>query len=123
MSNHWPGPSDYWSGSGRQPDGHPGYGNEWQHPPGGYPPVPPPYGPPPSRGSTITAMVVAIITTVACCTTNILGIIFAAMALGERDPERAEQLTRWAWTSNIVHVALLVLLISALIVMGVAGEL
>ncbi|RCV57415.1 hypothetical protein DEF24_15325 [Marinitenerispora sediminis] len=67
-------------------------------------------------------MIVAILTTIACCTTNILGIVFAAMAMGDREPERTEQLARWAWISNIIHIGLLVLAIGGFIVWGITTD-
>ncbi|GLU47427.1 hypothetical protein [Nocardiopsis ansamitocini] len=126
MSSQWSGPPDYW-GDPRQPrppgwDG--GYGQPsgpWQP---GYPPPPPPGygrppgypphpGPPPARGNAILSLIIAIIVTLSCFGfTNIIGIVFAAIALSkEQDPVEFEKYTRWAWLSNFIHIGILILLL------------
>ncbi|PSK99667.1 hypothetical protein CLV63_103394 [Murinocardiopsis flavida] len=144
MSNQWPG--DYW---GQQP-GHGGYGppppgDPWtggqpsgpygsaQGPYGGYPPpgggYPPPGGggypqSPPAKGSAIAALIVAILTVVLCCATNIIGIVFAAIAIGnDRSPEEMEKFTRYAWIANIVHVVLVVVGFGGIMLLGLSGSL
>lgn len=140
MSNQWPGPGDYW---GQQP-GNGGYGpppgDPWgggqpsgpygaaQGPYGGYPPpgggYPQPGQSPPAKGSAIAALIVAILTVVLCCATNIIGIVFAAIAIGnDRSHEDIEKFTRYAWIANIVHVSLVVLGFLFIVVLGASGNL
>ncbi|GAB2508038.1 hypothetical protein [Nocardiopsis aegyptia] len=79
---------------------------------GGYPPPYSPYPPTgemPSQGSMIGALVMAIILMVTCCgTVSVIGIVFAAMALGEKhDAEVAAKYTRYAWTSNWISLGII----------------
>lgn len=126
MSSQWPGSGDYWGDphQPQQPGRDGGYGRPggpWQppapqvppHP--GFLPQPPgvPPGPPPAKGNTVLALIIAIIVTLSCCGfTNIIGIVFASVALSkEQEPEDFEKYTRWAWLSNFVHIGILVLIV------------
>ncbi|WP_017599328.1 hypothetical protein [Nocardiopsis lucentensis] len=96
----------------------PGYGP----PPPGYG-TPPTYGAPPAHGaphggqpgtvSMVLSLVVAIGMVSTCCNVfAIPGIVFSAIALSDqRDHERATRFTRYAWISNGVNVALVVLFV------------
>ncbi|GAA3727782.1 hypothetical protein HDA32_000294 [Spinactinospora alkalitolerans] len=126
MSNQWPDPPDYWGGQPQQPGWGGGYGQPsgaWQsggYPQPGYPPYGPPGppGPPPAKGGAITALVIAILTTVTCCTTNIIGIVFAAIALSkDKEPDEFEKFTRWAWICNFIHIGLAVAVVVFFLIM------
>ncbi|MFE3459991.1 hypothetical protein ACFXKD_20795 [Nocardiopsis aegyptia] len=89
---------------------------------GGYPPPHEPYRPTgemPSQGSMIGALVMAIILMVTCCgTVSVVGIVFAAMALGEKyDADVAAKYTRYAWTSNWISLGIVLF---AAVVIGLA---
>lgn len=127
MSGQWSDPHGYWGGPAGQ-GGNPGY------PPPGYGDSawasnPYPYGPPPAapRGSSIIALILAILMSVSCCVSSVVGIVFAAMAMGEKfDPERSERLTRYAWISNIVHfcvIGLFIVFIAVMIFLDETGQL
>jgi hypothetical protein len=118
MSYHYPESGGAWqdSGSGWS-GGSPGYG-PYGGTGGGYGPPPPPppytdpYAAPPDKTSTIWALVVSILSVVLCCYTNIIGIVFAAIALSkDREPEEMERMTRWSWISTGIHVAVGVVLV------------
>lgn len=130
MSNQYPDPDGYWQNNpgwhAAPPDGpggnyydahgYPGaggysgsagyggggYGGQWG-------PTPPPYPePPPDKTSTIWALVLGI-TGFLCCATNLIAVVFAAVALSkDREPGEMARFTRYAWISNAVHLALLV---------------
>lgn len=120
MSYQYPDPGGYWddsrSGGWQATPNTGGYQGSY----GGYgaqPPYSDPYAAPPDKTSTIWALVVAIVSTVLCCAyTNIIGIVFAALALGKEDtPTEMDRFTRYAWISNGIHLGLAVLGIIAYI--------
>lgn len=92
----------------------PGYGPPHPMGPGPYPrpPLPPEQQPP--SGGTITALVVSILLVPLCMgnITPIIGTVLAGIALSERsrDPQRHNQLRRYAWISNCIHLALVAVL-------------
>ncbi|WP_161628665.1 hypothetical protein [Nocardiopsis salina] len=87
------------------------------------PPLPPEQQPP--SGSTITALVVSILLVPLCLgnITPIIGTVLAGIALSERsrDPQRHNQLRRYAWISNSIHLAL-VALVATLIATAIIVE-
>lgn len=124
--------NDNWKTPGYGNDSHGGYGGPQQggyggpHPGGGYPPppqdhpggpwqAPAPYGHPgegmPAEPVNATpALVTGILITVLCCSlTNIIAIVLAALAMNEKDPDRARSYVRGAWISNWIHLGLIVL--------------
>ncbi|OLT29783.1 hypothetical protein BJF83_10095 [Nocardiopsis sp. CNR-923] len=91
--------------------GHPpgGYGTPGFAAPGGYPGHP--HERRPSEGGIIGALVMAIILMVTCCGAfSVIGVIFAALALGEKyDMEKQARYTRYAWVSNWINLGIVLL--------------
>lgn len=141
-------PPPYSSGSG-QPYGYDPYSGQPYPPPqeygGAYPPPMPPapsgpagygygygygYPPPPPqddrvRNQAIGVLVTNIVATLLCCSPlAIAGIVMGAMAMGraETQPDSARSLIKWGWGMAIGSAVLVIALIVALIVIGVASD-
>ncbi|MEV2274465.1 hypothetical protein AB0I72_02660 [Nocardiopsis sp. NPDC049922] len=114
-----PGFDPYNAGTGGYGPPPGGYGDPGFAAPGGYPGQP--YAERPSEGGIIGALVMAIILMVTCCGAfSVVGVIFAALALGEKhDPEKAARYKRYAWISNWINLGI-VLLIALIYVVAIA---
>ncbi|RNL84007.1 hypothetical protein [Halostreptopolyspora alba] len=148
MNQHWPDPRDPWSGlvapQDRQQGSHnvggyqapPGYQSgawpaQWQAPhayappgPGYAHPWPGNTDPGPTTGSVVSALVVALITMMVCSGTNVIGVVLSCIALGKREenPGEAAKLTRYAWVSNWIHLALIAILGTLFVAMLVTAS-
>ncbi|MFE6303607.1 DUF4190 domain-containing protein [Nocardiopsis changdeensis] len=107
-----------------RPSGHYGGGPYGPAPGYGYTPPPPR---PEHEGRAITALILSCVQLVLCCgVTAIPGIVFGALALGEKyDPERGERLTKNAWLSVWINFGILGVIIVgyiALVVFAIASS-